>query len=199
MPPFDLDLLKDHSVLVTGGASGLGEATARKFHTHGAYITIPRQTCKTTPERSSLTNWATVPRSPAAILQTGSRPPQPSSTPPTSPHPRPSTSSSPSGGRRRLVDLVLDHPSTTTPSPPAPATTAIDVDLVAESIATYLALHDFRLPPAAARHPRPRPRLPQARVHGPAVQRRRRDVHVRCPGSVPRRALAGGQGRCQDG
>ena len=34
------DLLKGRSVLITGGASGLGEATTRKFHSHGAYITI---------------------------------------------------------------------------------------------------------------------------------------------------------------
>ncbi len=40
MAPVDWDKLKDRSVLITGGASGLGEATTRKFHSHGAYVTI---------------------------------------------------------------------------------------------------------------------------------------------------------------
>jgi NAD(P)-dependent dehydrogenase (short-subunit alcohol dehydrogenase family) len=40
MAPIEWDLLKDRSVLITGGASGLGEATTRKFHSHGAYVTI---------------------------------------------------------------------------------------------------------------------------------------------------------------
>lgn len=40
MASIEWDLLKGRSVLITGGASGLGEATTRKFHQHGAYVTI---------------------------------------------------------------------------------------------------------------------------------------------------------------
>jgi 5'-hydroxyaverantin dehydrogenase len=40
MSDINWDLLKDRSVLITGGASGLGEATTRKFHQHGAYVTV---------------------------------------------------------------------------------------------------------------------------------------------------------------
>jgi 5'-hydroxyaverantin dehydrogenase len=36
----DWSLLKDRSVIITGGASGLGEQTSRKFHSYGAFITI---------------------------------------------------------------------------------------------------------------------------------------------------------------
>lgn len=34
------DQLQDRSVIITGGASGLGAATATKFVQHGAYVTI---------------------------------------------------------------------------------------------------------------------------------------------------------------
>jgi 5'-hydroxyaverantin dehydrogenase len=40
MSDINWDLLKDRSVLITGGASGLGESTMRKFHKHGAYVTV---------------------------------------------------------------------------------------------------------------------------------------------------------------
>ncbi|TNF59072.1 MAG: SDR family NAD(P)-dependent oxidoreductase, partial [Rhodobacteraceae bacterium] len=33
-------LLKDTAAVITGGASGLGEATARHFAAHGAKVTI---------------------------------------------------------------------------------------------------------------------------------------------------------------
>lgn len=36
----DWSLLKDRSVIITGGASGLGEQTTRRFHKHGAFVTI---------------------------------------------------------------------------------------------------------------------------------------------------------------
>lgn len=36
----DWDQLQDRSVIITGGASGLGAATAMKFIQHGAYVTI---------------------------------------------------------------------------------------------------------------------------------------------------------------
>lgn len=36
----DWDQLQDRSIIITGGASGLGAATASKFVQHGGYVTI---------------------------------------------------------------------------------------------------------------------------------------------------------------
>lgn len=37
---FDADLLKNKSILITGGASGMGAGFARKFAESGAFVTI---------------------------------------------------------------------------------------------------------------------------------------------------------------
>lgn len=151
MPNVDYDLLNNRSVLITGGASGLGEATARKFHSHGAYITIAdvqddlghkltqelgeRTTfvhCDTTDWESSAAafkhaaNFAPSKTIDTVILFAGV-----------------------DGERRGLVDLVLDQPEPTLdgdPTPDRPAHRAIDVNLIGEYMSTYLALHYFRLP-----------------------------------------------------
>lgn len=39
-PPIDYILLKDRSIIVTSGASGLGAACVETFAAHGAYVTI---------------------------------------------------------------------------------------------------------------------------------------------------------------
>lgn len=151
MPSIDWDLLQNRSVIITGGASGLGEATARKFHEHGAYITIAdlqdeagkkltgelgdRTTfvhCDTTDWESSAAafkhaaNFAPSKTLDIVILFAGL-----------------------DGERRGLVDLVLAEPAPSLdgdPTPSRPAHKAIDVNLIGEYISTYLALHYFRLP-----------------------------------------------------
>ena len=152
MPSIDWNLLQGRSVLLTGGASGLGAATARKFHQHGAYITIAdlqteagEQLSKELGERTTfvycdVTDWAST----AAAF-------------------RHAANFAPSktidvvvpfagvgGEQRSLVDLVLDQPAPTLDREAAarPAHQAIDVNLVGEYISTYLALQYFRLPPA---------------------------------------------------
>ena len=152
MSSIDWDLLKDRSVLITGGVSGLGEATARKFYNHGAYLTLAdlqddlgdkltqelgeRATfvhCDTTDWESSASafkhaaNFAPSKTIDVVILFAGT-----------------------DGERRGLVDLVLDQPEPSLdgdPTPAKPAHKAVDVNLIGEYISTYLALHYFRLPP----------------------------------------------------
>jgi 5'-hydroxyaverantin dehydrogenase len=145
------DNLKDRSVIITGGASGLGEATAKKFYENGAYITIAdlqddlgnklvkelgdRATfvhCNTT-DWDSLTaafkhaaNFAPSKTIDIAILYAGV-----------------------DGERRGLVDLVMDQPEPSLdgdPTPAKPAHRALDINLDGVYISTYLALHYFRLP-----------------------------------------------------
>lgn len=154
MSTIDWDLLKDRSVLITGGASGLGEATTRKFHSHGAYVTIAdlqddageKLTAelgeRTTFVHCDTTDW----ESSAAAFKHAA-------------HFAPSKTidvvipfAGLDGERRGLVDLVLDQPVPSLdsdPTPTRPAHKAIDVNLIGEYITTYLALHYFRLPPAA--------------------------------------------------
>lgn len=151
MSSIDWDQLKDRSVIITGGASGLGEATAKKFHQHGAYITIAdlqddlgnklvkelgdRTTfvhCNTTEWESlaaafkHAANFAPSKTIDIAILYAGV-----------------------DGERRGLVDLVLDQPEPSLdgdPTPAKPTHRAIDINLDAVYVSTYLALHYFRLP-----------------------------------------------------
>ena len=145
------DNLKDRSVIITGGASGLGEATAKKFYQHGAYICIAdlqddlgnklvkelgdRATfvhCNTTDWESlaaafkHAANFAPSKTIDVAILYAGV-----------------------DGERRGLVDLVMDQPEPSLdgdPTPAKPAHRALDINLDGVYISTYLALHYFRLP-----------------------------------------------------
>lgn len=155
MSSIDWDVLKQRSVLITGGASGLGEATARKFHAHGAYITIAdlQQDAgkklvdelgeRATFVRCDTTDWES---SAAAFKHAANF--------------APSKTidivipfAGLDGERRGLVDLVLDQPAPTLdgdPTPARPAHRAIDVNLIGEYITTYLALHYFRLPAVGA-------------------------------------------------
>lgn len=153
MSATDLNLLRDRSVLITGGASGLGEATTRKFHSHGAYVTIAdlqeaagQQLVqelgdRVTFVRCDTTDWES---SAAAFKHAATF--------------APSKTidivipfAGLDGERRGLVDLVLDQPAPSLdgdPTPARPAHKAIDVNLIGEYITTYLALHYFRLPAA---------------------------------------------------
>lgn len=67
------------SALVTGGASGLGLATARRLAAAGAHVTIVD--LPTSPARRSPTNWAA--RSPPPTSPTRNRSPRQPPAPPT--------------------------------------------------------------------------------------------------------------------
>ncbi|SMQ47043.1 unnamed protein product [Zymoseptoria tritici ST99CH_3D7] len=149
----DWDALQDRSVIITGGASGLGEATATKFIQHGAYVTIAdmddalgerlvanlgdRATyvhCDTTDWTSSAAAFKHAARhAPSktldiAVLFAGV-----------------------GGESKGLIDLALEQPlpSLSADDDPAqPAHKAIDVNLIGVYISTYLSLHYFRLPAA---------------------------------------------------
>ena len=151
MASINYDGLEDRSVIITGGASGLGEATARKFNEHGAFVTIAdlnddlghRLTKelgdRTTFVHCNTTDWES---SAAAFKHAASF--APSKTIDVA-----VLFAGLDGERRGLVDLVLDQPAPsleTDPTPAEPAHKAIDVNLIGEYISTYLALHYFRLP-----------------------------------------------------
>lgn len=153
MASIDWDVLKDRSVLITGGASGLGEATTRKFVEHGAYVTIadvqdePGKKLseelgdRTTFVHCNTTDWES---SAAAFKHAANFAPS-KTIDIVIPY------AGVDGERRGLVDLVLDQPAPSLdndPTPSRPAHRAIDVNLIGEYISTYLALHYFRLPPA---------------------------------------------------
>jgi 5'-hydroxyaverantin dehydrogenase len=147
------DALQGRSVIITGGASGLGAATATKMVQHGAYVTIADMSddlgtelvrklgekatyvhCNTTDWESSAAafkhaaNHAPSKTLDVAVLFAGV-----------------------GGESKGLIDIVLEQPmpdldSDTTPAEPAHK--AIDVNLLGVYISTYLALQYFRLPAA---------------------------------------------------
>ena len=148
----DYSRLANRSVLITGGASGLGAATATKFAQHGAYVTIADMqdtlgtdlskdltsqghhctfiSCNTTSYESSLAafkhciNFSPSKTLDIAILFAGT-----------------------DGERAGLVDYAINNggkPSLDS-DPPAPTHRAVDVNLLGVYMNTYLALHYFRL------------------------------------------------------
>jgi 5'-hydroxyaverantin dehydrogenase len=148
----DYAKLKNRSVIITGGASGLGEATVKRFAENGAYVTIADMAadmgqklasnlssqghkvtfveCNTTDWQSSVSAFKHAIRfSPEgtldiAILFAGT-----------------------DGARTGLVDEVLRGPEPSLEdSPVEPKHNAIDVNLLGEYLSTSLALHYFRLP-----------------------------------------------------
>lgn len=151
----DWSLLANRSVLITGGASGLGAATATKFAENGAYVTIADlQTelgssladklssqghhvsfveCNTTSYPSTLAafkhavNFSPSKTLDVCILFAGT-----------------------DGERAGLVDYVLNNAGepSLTQDPPAPVHRSLDINLLGVYMNTYLALHYFRLPPA---------------------------------------------------
>lgn len=147
----DYSKLKDKSVIITGGSSGLGEATTLKFAENGAYVTIADMAvdagqelaqrlfdkgqhvsfveCNTTDWKSSVAafkhaiNFAPTKTLDVAILFAGT-----------------------DGARKGLVDEVLQQADPTLDDEPkAPITKAIDVNLIGEYMSTSLALHYFRM------------------------------------------------------
>lgn len=152
MPPIDWNALKGRSVIVTGGASGLGEGTVKKFAEHGAYVTIADVQeergkelaarlsaegkhvsfveCDTSDWASSVgafkhaVNFAPSKTLDVALLFAGM-----------------------SGAPRSLVDLVNEHPEPTLEGEPTPQSLpkALDVNLNGVYLNTWLALHYFRL------------------------------------------------------
>ena len=158
----DYSLLDNRSVLITGGASGLGAATATKFAQHGAYVTIADMqdtlgtnlakdltsqghhcafiSCNTTSYESSLAafkhciNFSPSKTLDIAILFAGT-----------------------DGERSGLVDYAINNggsPSLDS-DPPAPTHRAVDVNLLGVYMNTYLALHYFRLPSATTKTSQP--------------------------------------------
>jgi 5'-hydroxyaverantin dehydrogenase len=153
----DYTQLKNRSVIITGGASGLGEATTKVFAEHGAYVTIAdmavemgqklasdlaAKSQKVTFVECNTTDWPASVKafkhainfSPdgtldIAILFAGT-----------------------DGARTGLVDEVLRGPEPSLEDKPIePKHNAIDVNLVGEYLSTSLALHYFRLPGGASR------------------------------------------------
>lgn len=153
--PVDWAALSGRSVIVTGGASGLGEGTVEKFAEHGAYVTIADVAeecgrelaarlsaegkhvgfakCDTTDWASSVAafkqavNFAPSKTLDVAVLFAGM-----------------------SGLCRNLVDVVKEHPEPTLDGDPSPQSIprAIEVNLNGVYLSTWLALHYFRLPSA---------------------------------------------------
>jgi 5'-hydroxyaverantin dehydrogenase len=153
----DYAQLKDRSVIITGGASGLGEATTKLFAEHGAYVTIADMDVgmgekltldltakgqKVTFVECDTTDWSAsvhafkhaIKFSPegtldVAILFAGT-----------------------DGARTGLVDEVLKGPEPSLEDNPIePKHNAIDVNLLGEYLSTSLALHYFRLPGGTSR------------------------------------------------
>lgn len=152
----DLTKIKDKSVIITGGASGLGEATTIKLAENGAYVTIADMAveagtkladrltsqgqyvsfvaCDTTDWASSVNafkhavNFSPTKTLDVAILFAGT-----------------------DGAAKGLVDEVLQSPEPTLDDePPPPVTKAIQVNTIGEYMSTSLALHYFRLPGTSA-------------------------------------------------
>ena len=154
-PPVDWNALNGRSVIITGGASGLGEGTVKKFAEHGAYVTIADVAeergrglaaglsaegkhvafvkCDTSDWASSAAafkyavNFAPSKTLDVAILFAGM-----------------------SGICNSLVDAVKEHPEPTLDGDPSAQSPprAIEVNLNGVWLNTLLALHYFRLPSA---------------------------------------------------
>ena len=149
--PIDHTKLKNKSIIITGGASGLGEATTIIFANHGAYVTIADMAvsagqalaqrltdqghhvnfieCDTTDWSSSVRafkhaiSFAPSKTLDVAVLFAGT-----------------------DGARKGLVDEVLLGPEPNLDDDPVePVHRAIDVNLLGEYMSTSLALHYFRL------------------------------------------------------
>lgn len=147
----DWDSLKDRSVIITGGASGLGEATATKFVEHGAFVTIA-DVSKQAGERLAkklgshatfvycdTTDWESC----AAAF-------------------RHSVAFAPSktldlavlfagiaGNHKNMIDSALEEPQPTVDgvsTPARPYLKTVDVNLTGVYQCAYLALYYFRLP-----------------------------------------------------
>lgn len=153
--PIDWSALNGRSVIVTGGASGLGQGTVEKFAEHGAYVTIADVQeergkelasrlsaegkhvafvkCDTSDWASSVAafkhavNFAPSKTLDVALLFAGM-----------------------SGVAQNLVDAVKEHPEPTLDGEPKPQSLpkALDVNLNGVYLNTWLALHYFRLPSA---------------------------------------------------
>ncbi|KAK3708659.1 hypothetical protein LTR37_011381 [Vermiconidia calcicola] len=151
MASIEWDLLKDRSVIITGGASGIGEQTARKFYQHGAYVTLAdlqddlgQNLAKELGDRATFVHCDTTDWESSAAAFKHAATFAPSRTIDVA-----VLFAGLDGERRGLVDLVLDQPAPSLdgePTPARPAHKAIDVNLVGVYISTYLALHYFRLP-----------------------------------------------------
>lgn len=151
MSTVDYSKLKDKSVIITGGASGLGEATTIEFARHGAYVTIADMAvdagqalaqrltdmgqhvsfaeCNTTNWSSSVQAFKhAIKFSPTKVLDVAI------------------LFAGTDGARKGLVDEVLQGPEPGLDDEPvAPVHGAIDVNLLGEYMSTSLALHYFRL------------------------------------------------------
>ena len=152
--PIDYSLLKDKSIIVTGGASGLGEAITTKFASHGAYVTIADMNPKmgealaksltskgqhVSYVESNTTDWDSsvnafkhaINFSPSKNLDVAA------------------LFAGTDGEAKGLIDIVdaLGPPSLDGDGPgPRPPLKAVDVNLYGVYNSAYLALYYFRLP-----------------------------------------------------
>ncbi len=152
--PIDYSLLRDRSVIVTGGASGLGEAITIKLASYGAYVTIADMNpelgnsladdlnskgqhasfveCNTTDWGSSVNAFKhAINFSPSKTLDIAA------------------LFAGTDGEAKGLIDIVdaLGPPTLDSDGPgPRPPLKAVDVNLYGVYMSAYLALYYFRLP-----------------------------------------------------
>ena len=152
--PIDYSLLKNRSVIVTGGASGLGEAITIKLASYGAYVTIADVNpdmgnalaesltfkgqhvsfveCNTTDWESSVNAFKhAINFSPSKTLDVAA------------------LFAGTDGEAKGLVDIVdaLGPPTLDGDGPgPRPPLKAVDVNLYGVYMSAYIALYYFRLP-----------------------------------------------------
>jgi 5'-hydroxyaverantin dehydrogenase len=160
--PNDYSILEGRSIIVTGGASGLGEATVVKYAEHGAYVTIADvnekqgqalakslsgKGGKVSFVRCDTSSWEScvaafqhaVKFAPSKTLESAV------------------LFAGIAGGATSLVDEVIrnDAEPSLEREPVRPVHTAININLLGVYYCSYLALHYFRLPPASEPQTRP--------------------------------------------
>jgi 5'-hydroxyaverantin dehydrogenase len=152
-PLVDLSALKGKSVLITGGASGLGLATAREFAAAGAYVTIAdiqpveagekivrqltNQSYKVTYAYCDVTNWESQVKAfktaimfaPQKMLDVVAM------------------FAGIGSEAGNVVEHVQANEASLDQDPAQPSIRPLDINLTGVYFSTYLALHYFRLKP----------------------------------------------------
>lgn len=153
-PEIDYSKLNGRNVIITGGASGLGEQTAIKFATNGAYVTIADlqdnlgkqlaqdlsdQGCRVQYIHCNTTDWSSSANAFRQATRFG-----PSKTLDVA-----VLFAGVDGDRTSLIDQVLaaDEPSLDEDLPEPKLHRAVDINLIGVYLSTYLALQYFRLKP----------------------------------------------------
>lgn len=149
----DWTALRDRSVIITGGASGLGKATATKFISHGAFVTIAdisedagEQLAQKLGQRATYVHCDTTDWTSCAAAFKHCADFVPSKTIDVV-----VLFAGVAGEIKSLVDIALENPAPTLvdggdPTPAKPVQRSIDINLSGVYTCAYLALHYFRLP-----------------------------------------------------